>query len=471
MIIAASADPQRTQSMYNSVRVMPSLTPEWLVWALTTSLNQKLRGSKEANGSVWRRQWMPGEAAAVLRLLATRLGSAVIPQARSLGGEPRALENLEAAKAWAEGAAGELERWLSGFGSVSERISREQQELIRERATLTNLEEREYLDLPAGEEKIEELTREVFAAWLGTADVASAIRERLFFALEETQGGAWQMTVRSYLAQPKAFDDADTAAAELRAHLWSLASTAPTTHVGRVLSLLDEDSRASLGRRLVDLSLSCEEVLLVAPAPDGLGERDAAELESFLRAVPQSANQGGRTDVKGHDRSAIRRLALLSGAHAGEFQPGLPFVSDSEIFAEQIRHCAERRYELSTPQFPPELRIALSHPREFASFVAAYRAGQIVPREDGAGRRQWMFTETAEFLTHGPNPTLAQAAAYFVYYIRKTAAAGPKAATDSNGGGDFTKLRAWLSRQERRASDDVLTQLAIDVFDDCGRTS
>ncbi|MDQ3803388.1 MAG: VWA domain-containing protein [Acidobacteriota bacterium] len=471
MIVAAAGDPQRTQLMYDSIRVMPSLTPAWLASAATSSLNQKLRGHKEMNGSGWRRQWMPGEAAAVLKLLASRLESTVIPQARALGGEPHELEILEATKGWAERAAVELERWLAGFYSVSQQISREQQELIRERATLTSLKDREYLDLPAGADQIDELTREAFATWLGTADVSSAIRERLFLGLEETAGGVWQIVLRSYLGQPQVFDDADTAAANLKAHLRSLALTVPATHIRRVLSLLDEDHRAALGRGLVDLSLSCEEALLVAPAADGLGSKDAAELEGFLSAVPQPANQGGRTDVKGHDRSAIRRVALLSAAPEREFQPDLPFVSDSEIFAERIRHCAERRYELSTPQFPPELRIALSHPREFRSFVTAYRSDQIVLREDGAGQPQWMFTETAEFLTYGPNPTLAQAAASYVYYARKTAAAGRGAAADLDGGGDFTKLRAWLSRQERQVSDDVLTQLAIDVFEDCVPTS
>lgn len=471
MVIAAAADPQRTQSMYNAIRVMPSLTPEWVARALTSSLNQKLRGHKETNTGVWRRQWMPSEAAAVLGLLASRLESTVIPQARSLGCGPHELAILETAKARAEGAAAELERWVAGFCSVSQQVGREQQELVRERATLTSLKDREYLDLPAGEHEVDELTKEVFAAWLGTADVSSAIRERLFFGLEETEGGAWRMVLRSYLGQPEIFDEAETAAAALKTQLRSLAQTAPATHIGRVLSLLDEDHKAALGRGLVDLSLSCEEALLVAPSADGLGAGGATKMESFLRAVPQPANQGGRTDVIGHDRSAIRRVALLSGTPEREFQLDLPFVSDSEIFAEQIRYCAERKYELSMPQFPPELRIALSHPQEFRSFVTAYRSGQIVPREDGAGQQQWMFTETAEFLTHGPNPTLAQAAAYYVYYARKTAAAGRMAATALNGGGDFTKLRAWLSRQQRQVSDDILTQLAIDVFDDCVRTS
>jgi hypothetical protein len=471
MIIAAAAEPQRTQSMYDSIRVMPTLTSEWLASALASSLNQKLRGRKETNAGLWRRQWMPGEAVAVLKLLASRLELSVIPQARSLGGEPRAMEILETARTWAESAANELERWLAEFSSVSRQITREQQDLIKERVALTSLKDREYLDLPAGDDQIEELTKEVFSAWLGTSDVSSAIRERLFFDLEETAGGVWQLVLRSYLGQPKVFNDAETASAELKAHLWSLTLSAPATHIERVLSLLDEDRKAALGRGMVDLSLSCDEALLIAPEGDGLSARDTAELESFLGAVPQPANQGGRTDVRGHDRSAIRRVALLSATTGREVQPDLPFVSESEIFAERIRYCAERKYELSTPQFPPELRIALSRPQEFGAFVKAYRSGRIVLREDGAGRQQWMLTETGEFLTYGTNTTLAQAAAYYVYDTRKKSAAGRMAATDANGGGDFTKLRGWLDRQERSASDDILTQLAIDVFEDCVRTS
>lgn len=471
IIAAAAGEPQQTQAMYHSIRVMPSLTSEWLAWALSSSLNQKLRGRRETGAGLWRRQWMPGEAVAVLQLLASRLESTVIPQAQSLGGEPRALEILEMAKGWAESAAKELERWLAEFSSVSQQVSREQQDLVKERDALTSLKDREYLDLPAGEEQIEELTKEVFTVWLGTPDVSSAIRERLFFGLEETSGGAWRIVLHAYFNEPKVFDNAETASAELRAHLWSLALTAPATHIGRVLSLLDEDRKATLSRGLVDLNLSCDEALLVAPVADGLGASDTAELESFLRAVPQPANQGGRTDVKGHDRSAIRRVTLLSATSERDFQPDLPFVSESEIFAERIRYCAERKYELSTPQFPPELRIALSHPEEFRAFVKAYRSGRIVLREDGAGRQQWMLTETGEFLTYGAHPTLAQAAATYIYDTRKKPAAGMTASTDVNGGGDFTKLRGWLNRQERRASDDVLAQLAIDVFEDCVRTT
>jgi hypothetical protein len=470
MIIAAAADPQRTQAAYDSLRIMPSLTPERLAWAVTSSLNQKLRGQKAPPDAAWRRQWMPSEAAAVLKLLASRLEASVIPQAGSMGGEAHTQEILETARSVAEGATAELERWLAGFCVVSQQLSRDLQQLVRERAALANLKEREYLDLPAEESEIDELTREVFGAWLGTADVSSTIRERLFFGLEEAADGARRIALHSYLAEPQSFGDAETAAADLKARLRSLALTAPAAHIGRVLSLLDEDHRAARARDLVDLSLSCEEALLVAPAAEGLGSRDAAGLEEFLRDVPQPANQGRRTDVRGHDCSAIRRVALLSVASGREFRPDLPFVSDGEIFAEQVRRCAERRYEVSTPPFPPELRIALSRPQEFGEFVRAYRSDQVVLREDGAGRPQWMFTQTGEFLTFGPNPTLAQAAANFVYYTRKAAAGGGAGAQELKGG-DFTKLRAWVGRQERQASDDTLAQLAIDVFDDCVRTS
>ncbi|MBV9957822.1 MAG: hypothetical protein JO360_05340, partial [Acidobacteria bacterium] len=139
----------------------------------------------------------------------------------------------------------------------------------------------------------------------------------------------------------------------------------------------------------------------------------------------------------------------------------LPYITIAEQQAELLRVRAENKYKISVSVLPPELRVALAHPAAFASFACAYKAGHIVLREDTAGASQWSYLDTGEFLTFGPEPTLAQAAAYYASYV-----SSPPRSFDMVGeGGKFTKLAQWLKKRDL-TDDDTLTLIAIDVYED-----
>jgi hypothetical protein len=93
--------------------------------------------------------------------------------------------------------------------------------------------------------------------------------------------------------------------------------------------------------------------------------------------------------------------------------------------------------------------------------VRAYKAGHIVLQKDAGGADQWSFFDTGEYLTSGADPTLAQAAATYTWYLPSP----PVQFEKIGDGGSFTKLVQW-QKTRSSADDDTLTLIAIDAYDD-----
>jgi hypothetical protein len=311
------------------------------------------------------------------------------------------------------------------------------------------------------QEQVTRWTKEIFETWLGTRDITSAVRERLYFSAKPN-AAAPRVVLNSYVGSVSEYAGVAEAAEALDRQAHTLSRAAPAARVGGALLKEAEGSRRELARRLVDTTTAPLQVLVVTPDAAAVDGAEARCLVDFSGNIPQPPAHGARLDQSGDDHAAVRRVELgemISGD--GMAPEALPFAAPAEQEAELLRRRAERKYDIVVPIFPPELRVALAQRDGFRSFARAYKAGSIVRREDAAGVSQWVFADTGEFLTFGPEPTLAQAAANYVCYVGSP----PESFARESAGGSFAKVEEWKRRREA-PDDDVLSLIAIDVYED-----
>lgn len=461
-LLAAANDPALTPGFLNAMQSSAAPGADWFADALSVSLTHRLQGHGDADSLEWRRDWMPGDAVATLRLLAQRLGQSVGPRLQTAGAAPRAAEAVEAAERAAASAADGLERWVEEFCEVCEEVSRRRDEQTRIGEELRRLGGRTYIDPPTDRARVERVTKEVFEAWLGTPDTTSAIRERFFFAASPDGGGGISIVLRSYIGTQKEFRTARDAGTAIDRDMRALARSVPSVRIGGALAVETVQQRERLARGLVDVTTAPRKVLVVMPRPVDRQGGEPQALEEFRSLIPQPANHGERREQAGDDHAAVRRFELAEVVtEDANHHEGVPFVAAAEQLAERVRKRAEKKHGLFVPPFPPELRIALAHPDSFRSFVRAYKAGRIVRQEDAAGAAQWVFSDTGEFLTFGGDSSLAKAAANYVWYIKST----PQSFLPAGGGGDFSRLKNWLHKRTR-PDQETLVQIAVDVYED-----
>lgn len=459
LLLAAAGESSSTPGFVRVMQGGSAATPEWFANALSNSVTLRLRGHRDADDSQWHRNWMPGEAIATLKLFSTRLESTVLPEAQALGAPAHIIEVINHVRNLASAAAEQLEVWTNEFCGVCEKFTRHYGDFSRIRDDLRQLRGRTYLEPLNEPEQVAHWIKEIFQTWLGTPDTTSAIRERLFFATAP-EGNSLRVFLRSYIDSPQEFGAAPEAIKALEQQARLLARGVPAIRIGGALAKEPQERRQQLADQIVDTTTAPREVLVVVPST--LDGDDAKVIDEFRQLVPQPPSHGTRLDQRTYDQTALRRLELTEKVFANkEEDEQLPYVADAERRAEMLRIRAQNKYRISVSVFPPELRLALVHPTAFGSFARAYRAGHIVLREDSAGARQWSHLDTGEFLTFGPEPTLAQAAANYAWYV-----SSPLQTLDPVGeGGEFAKIDQW--RKKRGAlDDDTLTLIAVDVYED-----
>jgi len=459
LLLAAASDSSLAPGF---MRVMKEGTPptaEWFVDALANSISLRLHGRRSPDDSEWNREWMPSEAIATLRLLASRLQNVVLPEMQAMGAPAVNVVIVDTVKQMSNAAVTQLETWTNEFCAACEEFHNRHSASNRVRDELQKVSDRTYLEPLPDREVVDRWIKEIFETWLRTPAATSAIRERLFFAVV-AEGESARVVLRSYVDHPQEFDNAQAAIAALEEQARVLACIAPAIRIGGALSKEPPHRRIKLANNIVDVTTAPREVLVVTPVSDDAAE--AQTVKEFCESVPQPLSHGTRHDQRGNDHTALRRIELTETALANGIN-GAPtrHVTLAEQQAELLRVRAEKKNKIAVSTFPPELRIALSHPEAFASFVRAYKAGHVVLEKDAASADQWAFLDTGEFLTSGSEPTLAQAAAAYAWYITS-----PSPTFDKIGeGGSFAKLAKW--RKSRSATDDdTLTLIAIDVYED-----
>ena len=459
LLLAAASDRSLAPGFLRIMQGSSPPTQEWFASTLSNSLTLRLRGHRDPDDSQWHRDWMPGEAIATLSLLAKRLEVAVLPEAKAMGAPAHTIEIINLVKNLVSAIAEQLEVWANEFCEVCEEFNQRHKNFSRVNVELRRISGRTYLEPLHEQERVSRWIKEIFETWLGTPDTTSAIRERLFFAAV-SEGNSMRLILRSYVDSPKEFDTAAEAINALDEQARLLAHVVPAIRIGGALAKEPQERRQQLAEQLVDTTTAPREVLIVAPQA-GHSE-EARAIDEFCQLVPQPPSHGRRFDQRGDDQTAVRRLELTEKVFAeGGEQAQLLYIANAEQQAELLRLRAENKYKIAVSVFPPELRVALSHPAAFGSFARAYKAGHIILREDTAGASQWSYLDTGEFLTFGPEPTLAQAAANYASYV-----SSPPQTFDVVGeGGKFTKLAQW--RKKRGSTDDdTLTLIAVDVYED-----
>lgn len=459
LLLAAASDSSLAPGFMRIMQGSSPPTQDWFANTLSNSLTLRLHGHGDPDDAQWHRDWMPGEAIATLRLLSTRLEGTVLPEAQAMGAPAHAIAIIEHVRKVARDAADQLEVWANEFCEVCEKFHRHYHDFSRLRDEIRRLSGRTYLEPLHEQEQVSHWIKEIFETWLGTPDTTSAIRERLFFAVV-TEGDSIRVILRSYVDSPKEFATAAEAINAVDEQARLLARVAPAIRIGGALAKEPQERREQWAHQIVDTTTAPREVLVVAPQA---GDRDEARtIEQFCQLIPQPPSHGRRVDQRSDDQTAVRRLELTEKVFAGGGErEQISYVTIAEQQAEVLRVRAENKYKISVSVLPPELRVALAHPAAFVSFARAYKAGHIILQEDAAGARQWCYLDTDEFLTFAPQPTLAQAAANYASYI-----SSPPQTFDMVGeGGKFTKLAQW--RKKRGSTDDdILTLLAIDVYED-----
>jgi Mg-chelatase subunit ChlD len=459
LLLAAASDSSLAPGF---MRVMKEGSPpaaEWFVDALANSISLRLHGHRDVDDSEWHRYWMPGEAIATLRLLSTRLQKIVLPEMQAMGAPAATVEIVARVNEVATAITAQLETWTDEFCAACEKSHRRHSDSNQASDEKRVLSDRTYLDPLLEPEVVNRWIKEIFEAWLHTPDVTSAIRERLFFAVVP-KGGTTRVVLRSYVDHPQEFETAEAAINTLDEQARVLACIAPAIRIGGALAKEPQHRRLKLANNMVDVTTAPREVLVVAPVTEESVE--AQTVGEFCKSVPQPLSHGKRRDQLGNDQTALRRVELTGKAITNGMNGSQAHhVTIAEQQAELLRQRAENKHKIAVSTFPPELRIALSHPVAFASFVRAYKAGHIVLQKDAAGADQWSYSDTGEFLTSGSEPTLAQAAATYAWYLPS-----PPVQFERIGeGGSFTKLTQW-QKTRSSADDDTLTLIAIDAYDD-----
>lgn len=464
LLLSVAADPSRTADFLRVIqRAAPTM--DWLLTTFCASLTGRLRGHADPDDAGWNREWMPGDAVATLRLLTSRLEGSVVPDLRAMGATTGAVEAAAQAAGLAREAAAQLEQWVRDFCLLTEQAGARRAEVGKLRQQLGQLSGRTYLEPLDEQRHVAHWTEKIFETWLGTTGVTSTLRKHLYFSAS-VAGGAPRVVLNSYIESAREFANAAEAVEALDRQARRLARAAPAARVGGALLNETEERRRELARGLVDTTAAPRQVLVVTPAANGLDETEGRVLAALAESTPHPMTHGTRHDQSGDDHGAVRRIELKEvtrGVLTDTAQ--LMFATDAEREAESLRQRAERMYELAVPAFPPELRIALAQRTGFRSFARAYKAGRIVRRQDATGVAQWVFADSGEFLTFGTEPTLAQAAANYVWYAGAPGNGFSQKFGTDGGRGSFAGLEEWKRRRET-PNADVLSLIAIEVYED-----
>ncbi len=432
-LLAAAGSPAAAPAVLAVLARSAGPAESRLAAALLAGVNRRLRGAGTAGGP-WRRQWMPAEAAAVLRCLGRDL--------RALAGgaaaaAPPAGELLTRLGQLAEQGVQELERWLTGASQACEELAAERRALAARVAHREQSGDRVVLQPPQGDAEQAEASRRCLEDWLGGADTVSPLRERLFLELA-SQGGEVKVQLRSFVDTPTAWSEPAAAVAALDTLAGALAARVPSARLDTALASLPAEEQVALARGLVDRSTPAEAAVLVAPVPgeEAAGPLDAT-LAGFLREVPQPPDQGPRDVAASAADWAVWRFALapLHQPEGGEDC----LVAAAEQAAETVRRRVALQQGMEVPIFPAPLRIALGDDAAFHRFADAYRSGQIVRRRDPAGREQWSLLDRDLFLSDGPAGDLAQAAATFA----ASGAPAPEREPPAGPPGDLSRVEHW----------------------------
>jgi hypothetical protein len=459
LLLMSASDSSLTQGF---LRVMKEGTPptkQWFLQSFIGAVNLRLHGHRDSDGSEWNRGWMPGEAIAILQLLAVRLENVVVAEMSAMGLSPTAIEGVDCVRKVAVSAVTQLKTWTAELCTACRESYKKHLDSTRRPQELQRLSDRTYLDPLPDPKSVDRWIKEIFESWLHTPNATAAIRERLLFTFIPEEESV-RLVIRSYVDRMQEYSTAQSAVGALQAQARALATLAPAVRIGGALAKEPQPRRVQLAEELVDGSGAPDEVLVVAPESDDPAETRA--VTDFCKSVSQPLGHGSRCDEFGDDQTALRRLELR-GTNLASVAPAARtvFVTLAEQEAELLRLRAEKKHNVEVATFPSELRVALSHPAAFTSFVLAYKAGHIGLHKDAAGADQWSFVDTGEFLTSSAEPTLAQAAATYSWYVTDH----PTAFEQIGNGGSFTKLNHW--KQSRGvADDDTLTLIAIDIYQD-----
>lgn len=458
LLLTAARDPNALPAFVTSMQARSSERRDWFSKAFATSLTKRLQGHPVGDGG-WDRDCKPAEAVAMLRLLSSQLEHKIKLELTKQNAPADAMDIANHVISLADSAANDLERWLLDFCNECEKVAAKRDQLEQARKSLLRLEGRQYLDLDVDPDQVQRWAQDCLQAWLETPDTISAIRKRLFFSITDDDANT-HASVMSYIADEQCYTTASEVAAAIDQLANSLALNVPTVRISGVLANMSSERRRDLARGLVPMENRPEEVLLVLPQLGGLENNEQRALEEFESAIPKPPSHGPRTTQHGDDHSSVRRMELAATASGqGDSNRSLTFVEMTESLAEAVRLRAESKYQIALPLFPPRLRIALAHPREFRSFSRAYKAGHITLRRDASGRQQWSIAD--QFLTFENESSLAHAAANYVRDVSNH----PESFADKNERGSFANLEKWLN--ERVAPDtDTLTQIAIAVNED-----
>ena len=381
---------------------------------------------------------------------------------RNRGASPEIIILATELSKMSDSSIDKLFAWESEFRQLCKVRSNRFRKLNKIKNDLKIINKRTYLELTTQEQQIENSTKEIFTKWLGSPEISSTLRERLFFALEP-ESDNFKVTLDSYIGQPKKFDSAEEATKEIVQLFKVLTRSMPSNRISKGLMLIEDNLRSELAKNLVDTNSSAHKSLLVIQNASDLSENEAEAkcLEDFVNRIPKPAKQGDMIRVDSQDNSAIYRLELLSLMRK-DYVENLPFISINEKTAEKVRKCIEGKYQKRIPPLPPELRIALGRIEKFKEFAQKYKNGQILSTKDAEGRDQWIFTESSERLTFENNSSLAHAAAKFVCLEKEILSS----TSETSKSGDFQPIEDWKNGGDR-LNDNIITLLAIVVIETC----
>lgn len=420
----------------------------WFQRAFAASLSRQLRGPRGKG------RWLPGEAVAVLRLLAERLETQVRPVATGT-----LADILAYVAELARHAATQLQRWLAEFMPLCEKLGKQQLGLLQQREFFKTVAGQVFLDKEMDLQRVRQSSQEALQRWVGSVDVIAALGEHLFFTVRAEKEGLI-ITLALYVEERQEFIEAKSVVAMLESYADRAARQVPTLRIAGALATLEEAQVKQLARALVDIDRRAGQVLMVMPNVSGEEKNAQEAMRRFRQAVVEPAGQATPDDCEGEDRSAVRRLEVRPEEllHGELMMDRLPFVQAAEQAAEEIRRQAETQFEMQIPLFPPALRLALSQPVAFRSFSRAYKAGHIVQKLDVMGVTQWWFTDTGDFLTFGKDNSLALAvaAANYAYLVKSPPEDFPVEETP----GDFSELDRW-QQQGGVPGDKVSVLIAI----------
>ncbi len=424
----------------------------WFQRAFVDSLSRQLRGSR-ATG-----RWLPGEAVAVLRLLANRLETQVKPAATG-----KLADILVYVAELAKQAATQLQRWLEEFIPLCEKLGERQQALLQQSEFFKAVKSQMYLDKMYLDKNLNspQSVQKALQGWVGSVEVTAVLGEHLFFAARAEQE-TLAITLLLYVEERQEFFSVAPAVATLERYADHATQQVPTLRIAGALAASQEAPVKELAKTLVNAERQTEQVLMMMPNVSREAETAREAMRRFRQAMPEPTGQVLPDHCVGEDLSVVRRLEVYQTElpDAEMMMDNLPFVQTAEQIADKIRQQAERQFEMQIPIFPPALRLALSQPVAFRSFGRAYQTGHIVRKQDLMGVTQWWYSDTGEFLTFRRDNSLAVAAANYVYLVKSL----PETFQVGETPGDFSKLELW-KRNGGVPSAEVSVLIAIQVVE------